>query len=57
MLSANSGFLFAFLAGHYMTYHTIPFVGIAISILFLATFLRFPETPVFLLRQKNEQVN
>lgn len=29
----------------------------AISILFLATFLRFPETPVFLLRQKNEQVN
>lgn len=57
MLSANSGFLFAFLAGHYMTYHTIPYIGIVISIVYLAVFLYFPETPTFLLRQKNEKVN
>lgn len=56
MLSANSGFLFAFLAGHCMTYHTVPYIGIAVSILYLATFLYFPETPTYLLRQKNESV-
>lgn len=56
MLSANAGFLMAFLAGHYLQYHTIPYIGIIVSILYAMTFIFFPETPVYLLRKKNEEV-
>lgn len=56
MLSANAGFLFAFLAGYYLTYHQIPYVGIVISGIFSASFIFFHETPIFLLRHKKEEV-
>lgn len=57
MLSANAGFLFAFLAGYYLTYHSTPYIGIAISAIYLVTFVYFPETPIFLLRHKKDEVN
>lgn len=56
MLCANSGFLFGFLAGYYLTYFTIPYFGIILSIVYLVSFTFFPETPSFLLRCKKEEV-
>lgn len=56
MLSANSGFLFGFLAGYYLTYFTIPYFGIILSIVYLVAFTFFPETPSYLLRCKKEEV-
>lgn len=56
MLSANCGFLFGFLAGYYLSYFQIPYVGIILSIVYLLAFTYFPETPSFLLRCKKEEV-
>ncbi|XP_055300883.1 facilitated trehalose transporter Tret1-like isoform X2 [Sitodiplosis mosellana] len=56
MLSANSGFLFGFLAGYYLSYFEIPYFGIILSIVFLVSFTYFPETPSFLLRCKKEEL-
>lgn len=56
MLTANAGFLLAFVAGNYLAYHTIPYIGILVSVGYLASFVYFPETPIFLLRRKKEQV-
>lgn len=56
MLAANAGFLITFIAGNYLAYHTIPYIGIIVSIIFLAVFIFFPETPTFLLKRKKEQV-
>lgn len=56
MLSANTGFLVAFLAGHFLNYHTIPYIGIVISVFYAMFIIYFPETPVYLLRKKNERV-
>lgn len=57
MLAANMGFLFGFLAGYYLTYFTIPYIGIILSIIYLVSFAYFPETPSFLLRCKKPEVN
>lgn len=56
MLSANAGFLFAFVAGWYLDYYSIPYVGLMLSVLFLACFLYFPETPTYLLKHKKLEV-
>lgn len=56
MLSANAGFLLSFVAGNYLKYHEIPFIGLAISIVYLLAFIFFPETPQFLLKSKKEEV-
>lgn len=40
-----------------MNYRDVPYIGIAISIVYLSTFLYCPETPIYLLRQKDEQVS
>lgn len=57
MLTANAGFLLSFVAGNYLNYHEIPFIGLAISIVYLLTFIFFPETPQFLLKTKKEEVS
>lgn len=56
MLSANAGFLFAFIAGHYLNYHQIPFLGILISIVFIAAFVFFPDSPAHYLRRDDQEV-
>lgn len=56
MQFANAGFLIAFLAGYYLTYHTIPFIGIGVSLVFMVAFSFFPETPTYLLRNKKDGV-
>lgn len=55
MLTANAGFLLSFVAGNYLEYHQIPYIGLAISILYLLVFIFFPETPQFLLKRKKEE--
>lgn len=56
MLCANAGFLISFLAGNYMQYHQIPYIGLGISIAYLLAILYFPETPQFLLKSKKDEV-
>lgn len=56
MQFANAGFLIAFLAGYYLTYHTIPYIGIGVSLVFMVAFSFFPETPTYLLRNKKDGV-
>lgn len=56
MLAANAGFLIAFLAGYYLNYHTIPCIGIGISIVYMLGISFFPETPTYLLRHKKNGV-
>lgn len=56
MLTANAGFLLSFVAGNYLNYHEIPFIGLAMSIVYFMTFIFFPETPTFLLKTGKEQV-
>lgn len=56
MLAANAGFLIAFLAGYYLSYHTIPCIGIGISIVYMLGISFFPETPTYLLRHKKNGV-
>lgn len=56
MLTANFGFLLAFIAGHYLAYETVPFVWMGIPIIFLCIFQMFPETPFYLLKHNNAEV-
>lgn len=57
MLSANSGFLLAFIAGHYCSYQTIPITWVGIPIIFLCIFQMFPETPIYLLKHNKAEVS
>lgn len=56
MLTSNVGFLLSFIAGFYLSYHQIPYIGFGLSVAYLAIFLFFPETPQFLLKRKKEEV-
>lgn len=56
MQFANAGFLIAFLAGYYLNYHTIPYIGIGVALVFMLAFSFFPETPSYLLRNQKDGV-
>lgn len=55
-LAVNFGVVIAFTLGAYCNYHVTPLFAIAINVLFVALFLVFPETPLFLMKQKRISV-
>lgn len=55
MFAANSGILFAYTAGSYLSYRMFATVSLLFPILFVVTFFMIPETPAYLVR-KNRQL-
>ncbi len=50
-LSINLGILLGFVAGHYLSFFTVPKYALGLSVLSFITMIFFPESPMFLLRK------
>lgn len=50
-LSVNLGGLLGFVAGHYTSFYTFPKCALCFSIVNFVTFIFFPESPIFLLKE------
>lgn len=49
---SNLGILVGYIIGHWLSYQSGPLVGAGISLIFILTFLCFPETPQYLVQTK-----
>lgn len=56
MLICGVGILLGYIAGAYLSYQTIPYVFAALPLIFLGTFIFFPETPQYLLIKNDKLV-
>lgn len=53
---AKTGILYAFAIGPYVSIYTMAWIGVAPALIFLASFIWFPESPYFLLgKRRNEE--
>lgn len=50
-LSINFGILLGFIAGHYLSFFTVPKFAMCFQILYFCTFAFFPESPIFLVNK------
>lgn len=57
LLGANFGIVVAFAIGTYLGFLATPLFAIAINALFIALFSVLPETPLFLVKTDQIQVN
>lgn len=57
MVICCTGILLGYTAGAYVSYQNIPYVFIILPVIFLATFIFFPETPQFLLIKNDNTVS
>lgn len=57
MVICCCGILLGYTAGTYLSYVTIPYIFMLLPIIFLATFIFFPETPQFLLIRNDNAVS
>lgn len=56
ILSNNLGVLIAFTFGHFLSYIISPTLLLGVPIIFMLTFIFFPETPQFLMRNGRDVV-
>lgn len=57
MVICCTGILLSYIAGTYISYQYVPYVFIVLPVIFLATFMFFPETPQFLLIKNDFSVS
>lgn len=59
MLSTNFGVLLGFIAGHYLSFFTVPKCALWFPAISFVTLTFFPESPIYLLRRGrvNDAVN
>lgn len=57
ILIINFAILLTFIMGTYCDYFTTPKFVIALTVLFFALFISFPESPLFLMKQNKVEVN
>lgn len=57
VFSANLGMCVSFVFGAYIDYLTIPWLMLPPTFIFLAFFLKFPDTPTFLAKRKQLDVS
>lgn len=57
VVSTYVGILIAFIMGKYCNFYTTPLVTVALTILFVAMFSMFPESPTFLIKQNRLTVS
>lgn len=50
-LSVNLGILLGFVAGHYLSFFTVPKCALLFTVTHFVTFIFFPESPTFLMRK------
>lgn len=55
VFSCNTGILISLVVGYLVSYAWRPILLIGFPVVFLLTFVNFPETPAFLLRQGREE--